>query len=61
MPMLKVRCAKCTAVIPTGSEMSYEAFRNATFQTHTVRCPQCGAMQKWTPDDVDMSVFKDKK
>ena len=59
--MLSVRCAKCKAVIPTGVEMSYDAFRNATLTTHTVRCPSCGNHQRWTIDDVDRSVFPEAK
>jgi hypothetical protein len=60
MPMLKVRCARCNAVIPTGTEMSYEAFRASTFQQRTVECPNCENLQTWTQDDVDRSVFKEK-
>jgi phage FluMu protein Com len=60
MPMLTVRCAKCNAVIPTGTEMSYETFRAATFTQRTVECPNCEHIQTWTLDDVDRSVF-DKK
>jgi phage FluMu protein Com len=60
MPMLTVRCAKCNAVIPTGTEMSYETFRNATFTQRTVECPRCENVQTWTTDDVDRSVFKEK-
>lgn len=58
MPILKVRCARCNAVISTGVEMSYEAFRNATFTQHTVECPNCENLQTWTLDDVDRSVFQ---
>ena len=61
MPMLTVRCAKCNTVIPTGTEMNYETFRNATFQQRSVECPNCEHVQTWTPDDVDQSVFKEKK
>ena len=39
MPMLTVRCGKCNGVIPTGVEMSYDTFRNATFVHRTVECP----------------------
>ncbi len=60
MAILRVRCAKCNAVIPTGTEMSYEAFRNATFTQHTVECPNCESVQTWTLDDVDRSVFNEK-
>jgi endogenous inhibitor of DNA gyrase (YacG/DUF329 family) len=60
MPMLKVRCANCDALIPTGTEMSYEAFRASTFQQRTVECPDCEHIHTWTQDDVDQSVFKEK-
>jgi endogenous inhibitor of DNA gyrase (YacG/DUF329 family) len=60
MPMLTVRCARCNATIPTGTEMSYETFRAATFQQRTVECPNCENIQTWTLDDVDRSVFVDK-
>jgi RNase P subunit RPR2 len=59
MPLLKVRCSKCNAIISTGTEMSYETFRNATFIKRSVQCPQCGNTQSWTTDDVDRSVFKE--
>jgi len=61
MPMLNVRCGKCNAVINTGMMMSYEAFRSATFQQHTVECPKCENVQTWTVDDVDRSVFAEAK
>jgi phage FluMu protein Com len=61
MPMLKVRCGRCDAVIPTGTEMSYETFRNATFQQLSVECPNCEHVQTWTSDDVDQSVFKEAR
>ena len=61
MPMLTVRCKKCQAVVPTGTEMSYDTFRNATFTQRSARCPQCGNEQVWTPDDVDRSVFPETK
>lgn len=60
MPMLKVRCGKCNAVIPTGTEMTYEAFRASTFQQRSVECPNCENIQTWTLDDVDRSVFAEK-
>ncbi len=59
--MLSVRCGKCNAVINTGMMMSYEAFRSATFQQHTVECPDCENVQTWTADDVDRSVFTEAK
>ena len=61
MPMLKVRCARCNAMIPTGTDMSYETFRAATYVQRTVECPNCENIQTWTVDDVDRSVFKDQK
>ena len=62
MPMLSVRCSKCNAVIPTGVDMSYDTFRNATFVHRTVECPNCEHVQTWNLDDVDRSVFAaDKK
>jgi RNase P subunit RPR2 len=61
MPMLSVRCAKCKTVIPTGVDMSYDTFRNATLTTHNIRCPSCGHQQRWTIDDVDRSVFPEAK
>jgi ribosomal protein S27E len=57
MPMLKIRCQKCSAVISTGMDMSYEAFRSATLMEHVVECPACDHTQTWTVDDVDKSVF----
>ena len=61
MPLLKVRCSKCNAIISTGTEMTYETFRAATFTYRTVECPNCETVQTWTPDDVDRSVFKEKQ
>ena len=58
MPMLKVRCARCNAMIPTGVEMSWDTFRNATYVQRTVECPKCESLQTWTVDDVDRSVFR---
>ena len=57
MPMLRVACGRCNAWIPTGFEMSHDAFRAATFTTLTVECPNCENVQTWTLDDVDRSVF----
>ena len=59
--MLKVRCGRCNTLIATGTEMSYETFSAATFQQRTIECPQCENVQTWTPDDVDRSVFKERK
>jgi endogenous inhibitor of DNA gyrase (YacG/DUF329 family) len=61
MPMLIVRCGRCNTPVPTGIDMSYETFRNATFQQLTVECPNCEHVQTWTSDDVDQSVFKTEK
>ena len=61
MPMLTVRCSKCKAVIPTGTEMTYDTYRNATFIQNTARCPKCRNLQTWTMDDVDKSVFPEWK
>jgi len=57
MPLLKVRCTKCGFLIPTGMDMSLEEFKNVTYMTHTIKCPQCGSDRRWTVDDVDRSVF----
>ena len=58
MALLRVHCGKCNAAISTGVEMSYEAFRNATFTQHTIECPNCENLQTWTLDDVDRTVFQ---
>ena len=61
MPMLTIMCGKCNAVIHTGVEMSYEAFRSATFTTRTAECPNCESVRTWTLDDVDRSVFRSER
>ena len=61
MPMLRVPCARCNALIPTGTEMSYDTFRNSTYTQRTVECPNCENVQTWTQDDVDRTVFQEKK
>jgi endogenous inhibitor of DNA gyrase (YacG/DUF329 family) len=61
MSMLKVRCAKCNTLIPTGFEMSYEAYKSATLQQHTLECPNCEHMQTWTLDDVERSSIPPSK
>jgi DNA-directed RNA polymerase subunit RPC12/RpoP len=58
MPMLSVKCAKCSKMIPTGIEMT---FKSATYTTLTVECPNCENLQTWTLDDVDRSVFGAEK
>ena len=57
MPLLRVRCARCKNLVPTGIEMTLEAFKSATFTTLTVECAHCEHVQTWTLDDVDRSVF----
>ena len=57
MPMLSIRCAKCWKPVPTGIDMTLEAFKSATYTTLTVECPNCENLQTWTLDDVDRSVF----
>jgi len=61
MPMLSVRCVKCKKMIPTGMEMTLEAFKSATVTTLTVECPNCENLQAWNLDDVDRSVFNADK
>lgn len=56
MAILKVRCSKCRAVVPTGVDMSYETFRAATLIKRTTECPKCGNQQVWTLDDVDRTA-----
>ena len=55
MAMLMIRCEKCKLVVPTGFDMSYEAFRAATLTQHTLECPNCEHTQAWTFDDVERS------
>lgn len=57
MPMLSIKCARCKKMIPTGIEMTREAYKSATYTTLTVECPNCENLQTWTLDDVDRSVF----
>lgn len=57
MPMLSIRCARCKKMVPTGIDMTLEAFKAATFTTLTVECTNCENLQTWTLDDVDRSVF----
>ena len=57
MPMLSVFCGKCNTRIDTGTEMSWDDFRGATFTQRVVECPNCENLQTWTLDDVDRSVF----
>jgi hypothetical protein len=57
MPMLRVRCATCRRLIPTGLDMDYETYKNLTYTERTLECPICEEIQTWNLDDVDRSVF----
>jgi phage FluMu protein Com len=59
--LLRIRCGKCNAQVSTGVDMSWDTFRAATLVQRTIECPKCANVQTWTVDDVDRSVFKDKK
>ncbi len=58
MPMLRVRCAACGAMIPTGLDLDYEAFKDLTYADRTIECRVCERVQTWNVNDVDVSVFK---
>lgn len=58
MPMLKVRCKTCGAMIPTGLDLDQEGFKDLTYTDRSVECPICESMQTWGIKDVDVSVFK---
>lgn len=57
MPMLKVRCKVCAAMIPTGLELDEEQFKDLTYTDRSVECPVCESVQTWGMGDVDLSVF----
>ncbi len=57
MPMLKVKCKVCGAMIPTGMDLSREQFLDLTYTDRSVECPVCEGLQSWGMQDVDMSVF----
>lgn len=61
MPLLRVRCAKCSRLVSTGFDVDYDTFQALTDTERTVECPDCENTQSWTLDDVDRSVFKEKK
>ena len=58
MPLLRVRCTKCSRLISTGFDVDYDTFQALTDTERTVECPHCSLAQTWTLDDVDRSVFK---
>lgn len=58
MPLLRVRCTKCSRLISTGFDVDYDTFQALTDSQRTVECPHCQVTQIWTLDDVDRSVFK---
>jgi len=58
MPLLRVLCAKCRKLIPTGFDVDLETFRNLTYTERTLECPHCEETQVWSLDDVDRSVFR---
>jgi hypothetical protein len=61
MPMLKVRCKVCKAVIPTGLDLDQKDFKNLTNTDRSVECPICESIQTWGIKDIDTSIFKDKQ
>lgn len=61
MPVLSVRCEMCRKLIPTGLDLDYEAFRSLTYTERTIECPNCESLQVWNLDDVDLSVFPERK
>jgi len=58
MPMLRVRCQRCSEWIATGVRMDRETFDAVTNRTLTTQCVKCHYAQAWTLDDVDRSVFQ---
>jgi hypothetical protein len=58
MPLLHVRCKKCSKTISTGLDVDLDTFKNLTYTERTLECPFCEEMQVWNLDDVDRSVFK---
>jgi DNA-directed RNA polymerase subunit RPC12/RpoP len=58
MAMLRVRCTKCSRLIPTDYDVDYETFKSLTDTERTLECPHCEETQVWNLDDVDRSVFK---
>ena len=58
MPMVKVRCKTCQALIPTGLELDVDSFKDLTYTDRSVECTVCETMQTWGMQDVDVSVFR---
>jgi ribosomal protein S26 len=58
MPVLRVRCIKCSRMIPTDFDVDLETYKNLTDTERTLECPFCEETQVWNLDDVDRSVFK---
>ena len=40
MAMLRVRCTKCSKLIPTDYDVDYETFKSLTDTERTLECPQ---------------------
>jgi hypothetical protein len=59
MPMLKIVCARCRFLVPTGFHMDREAFNAKALDSNTARCPNCGNVQVWSKKDVDPSSFEE--
>ena len=50
MPLLRVRCTKCSRLISTGFDVDYDTFQALTDTERTVECPHCQLTQLWTLD-----------
>lgn len=59
--MLSVRCQQCSKPIPTGIDVNYEAFQDMTYTERTIECWNCEHLQIWNLDDVDLSVFPERR
>jgi hypothetical protein len=57
--MLKIVCARCRFLVPTGFHMDREAFNAKPLDANTARCPNCGNVQVWSKKDVDPSSFEE--
>ena len=57
MPLLKVRCTKCSRPVETGYDVDFDTFLALTETERSVECPYCEQTQTWKLDDVDRSVF----
>ena len=58
MPVLRVRCTKCSRPVETGYDVDFDTFNALTETERTLECPYCEQTQAWALDDVDRSVFK---